>query len=422
VQLPSFINTMSFHEETKELENIYTYYGEVTVPADVTHVRVDASITEIRAQTFRNCKTLLKVELPEGLRIIGSAAFESCTSLEAIEIPSTVTEIRDKAFLRCFALQFVHLSTRLEVIGDEAFALCESLKNVDIPSSTKAIGDNAFMNCQDLVSAGLHEGLEHIGEDAFCGCMSLRKIRVPSTVVEVGEGSFSACQSLVSVELHKQLQAIGDNAFEGCTELRNIAIPSSVNSIGKNAFYNCTALQKEHGESVVTALKNRFLGLPIHELCYYQSYYPTLTLMDALKKGFASYDASGDPFDLSSGDKSVGMTPLGILSMSAKPDFAFAKGLMSVHSVDHLVQKDKAGYSVYEYLCWNNSPSSLRLVKFAIQQIVHERVDAFSLDRWKVDILDELEKIPKGWDADARRNHISNIYSKMDEYEFLQDL
>lgn len=392
------------------------------MPRNVTHVKVDASIKEIRAKTFKNCKKLVEVELPEGLKVIGTAAFESCTLLKILEIPTTVTEIRGQAFLRCFALQFVHLSPRLEVIGDEAFALCESLKNVDIPPSTRTIGDNAFMNCQDLVSAILYEGLESIGEDAFCGCMSLRKVRVPSTVCAVSEGCFSACQSLVSVELHKKLEAIHDNAFEGCTTLRNVAIPSSVTFIGNNAFFNCTALDEKHGEAIVAALKDRFLGLPIHELCYYQSYYPTLALMDALKRGFAAFDASEEQFDLSTGDNSVAMTPLGIVSMSAKPDFAFAKGLMSVHSVNQLVKKDASGFTVYDYLCFNNSPASLRLVKFAIQQIVLDRVDAFSLDTWKVDILNELENIPKGWDADARRSHISNIYSKVDEYEVLQDL
>eukprot|EP00980_Cylindrotheca_fusiformis_P013214 scaffold3359_cov123-Cylindrotheca_fusiformis.AAC.18 len=382
------LQAMRFQEETKEPEqNVYTYYGEVTVPLHVRHVRVDSSIKEIRAKTFKNCKHLVEVDLPEGLKIIGRSAFESCTSLKVMDVPSTVTEIREQAFLRCFALQFVHFSQDLQLIGDEAFALCESLKNVDIPPSTRTIGDNAFMNCQDLASADLHEGmLEVIGEDAFCGCMSLRKIRIPWTVEEILEGCFSACQSLVSVELHKKLQAIHDHAFEGCTNLRNVAIPSSVTSVGTKAFDMCTALEEEHGDDIVGALRNRFLGFPIHELCYYQSYYPTLALMDVLKQGFAMFDTTGEPFDLGSGDGSVGMTPLGILSMSVKPNFAFAKGLISVHSVSQLETLDQAGYTFYDYLCWNNSTSSLRLVKFAIQQIVLERVDALSPDQWKVDI------------------------------------
>jgi hypothetical protein len=424
---------MSFHhqEETKEPENVYVYYGEVTVPKTVTRVRVDASIKEIRATTFRNCRQLEFVELPEGLKEIGNGAFESCLSLMHVEMASTLVDIRDRAFMKCVNLKFLHLPETLETIGTEAFAFCESLRKIKGPSTLRSIGDNAFLNCEDLVCADFEEGLLRIGEDAFCGCTSLQKMRVPSTVNEIEDGTFSSCSSLVSLEVAKGLQTIGDYAFNGCTNLRNIAISTSVTRVGRDAFANCDALADQTGaptdRGIVSALKKRFEALPIHELCYYQSYYPTLTLMENLKKAFQCYDSvpsvDGQAlFDLTSGDACLGMTPLGILSMSAKPDFAFAKGLISVHSVDQLSQKDKSGFTAYDYLCLNNSSASLKLVKFTVQQIVYKRIDAFTLEKWKLDILKELNEIPKGLDATARRNHISRIYTKVDDYEFMEDL
>ncbi|KAL3939349.1 MAG: hypothetical protein SGBAC_005907 [Bacillariaceae sp.] len=412
-------------EETKDsVEQIYVYRGEACVPTNVTSVQMHPSVVEIVAKAFRNCKSLREIYFPaEGsLKIIGQAAFESCISLESVVLPSTVTEIRDQAFLKCFALQFIRFSETLELIGDEAFALCESLKSVDIPPTTETIGENAFMSCEDLVSVGLNEGLREIGEDAFCGCMSLRNIRVPSTLNEIRDGCFSACQSLVSVELHWGIRRIHDHAFDGCSKLKNLALSSSVEGIGKDAFANCKLLRLQYGESIVEALTSRFEGKPIHELCYYQSYFPTRELMEALKRAFASFDTEGQQLDLSSTDNGAGMTPLGILSMSKNPNFSFAKGLISVHTVEQLAAKDETGQTIVDYLCTNDTLASKKLVIFTVEQILKKRVGALCLDSWKVQIRDALYKLPSGWDVDARQKHITEIYSKLHDRELLESV
>lgn len=409
-------------EETKESEQIYVYRGEACVPSNVTHVQVHPSVVEIVAKAFRNCKSLQEIYFSNGLRIIGQGAFESCISLHAVDLPPTVTEIRDQAFLKCFALQFVRFSENLESIGDEAFALCESLKSADIPSRTETIGDNAFMSCEDLMSVGLREGLRHIGEDAFCGCMSLQSIRVPATVYEIREGCFSACQSLISVELHWHLRKIHDHAFDGCSKLRNVALAKSVEEIGRDAFANCNSLQSQYGNSINDGLRKRFEDKPIHELCYYQSYFPTQDLMEALKTAFASFDENRQQLDLMSTDNGAGMTPLGILSMSKNPNFSFAKGLISVHSVHQLTGRDKTGNTIADYLCANDTRTSKKLVIFTVERIIKERVAALSLERWKAEIRDALYKLPSGLDADVRQKHIYNIYSQLHDREVLESV
>ncbi|CAJ1954093.1 unnamed protein product [Cylindrotheca closterium] len=409
-------------EETKETEQIYVYHGEACVPADVTHVQVHPSVVEIVAKAFRNCKYLREIYFPEGVKIIGLGAFESCISLQTVQLSSTITEIRDQAFLKCFALQFVGFSENLVLIGDEAFALCESLKSVDIPSTTETIGDNAFMSCEDLVSVGLREGLKRIGEDAFCGCMSLRNIRVPSTVDEIRDGCFSACQSLISVELHWRMRKIHDHAFDGCSKLKNVALASSVEEIGKDAFANCKLLQSQYGESIIEGLASRFESKPIHELCYYQSYFPTQDLMEALKTAFASFDRDGQQLDLSSTDNGTGMTPLAILSMSTFPNFSFAKGLISVHTVEQLTAKDETEHTIADYLCTNDTPTSKKLVIFTVEQIVKKRVNALCLDRWKKQIRDALYKLPSGWNPDVRQKHINEIYTLLNDRELLESV
>ena len=90
-------------------QTIYIYNGVGEVPMDVTHVRVDPSVTDIPQRAFDDHRKLEAVELPEGLIRIGDWAFCDCTSLRSINIPSTVEEIGERVFYSCQKLDVVDL-------------------------------------------------------------------------------------------------------------------------------------------------------------------------------------------------------------------------------------------------------------------------------------------------------------------------
>ena len=70
------------------------------MPRDVTHVRVDPSVTVIPPCALAHHDNLLEVELPEGLTEIKRNAFGSCKSLKTINLPSTLQEIGDTKWSR----------------------------------------------------------------------------------------------------------------------------------------------------------------------------------------------------------------------------------------------------------------------------------------------------------------------------------
>lgn len=55
-------------------------------------------LTILPERTFKGCKTLRSIRLPEGLQLIGSDAFCDCTSLRDVYLPSTMKRIATKAF------------------------------------------------------------------------------------------------------------------------------------------------------------------------------------------------------------------------------------------------------------------------------------------------------------------------------------
>ena len=114
--------------------------------------------------------------LSDGLKKIGQFAFQSCTSLQSIAIPSSVTEIEKYAFINCNSLREVVVSEGLlKKIRSSVFQTCMSLQRITIPATVDKIEQFAFMNCSTLREVVLCEHLPKISKDAFIGCTSLRR-------------------------------------------------------------------------------------------------------------------------------------------------------------------------------------------------------------------------------------------------------
>ncbi len=190
----------------------FLYIGQSMneIPLEVTHVRVDLSVKEIGENAFYDCNQLRNVELCDGLERIDCGAFEGCTLLERIIIPSTVKFIGKWAFHECSWLRNVELHEGLERIDAGAFANCTLLERIIIPSTVKFIGKWAFHECSWLRNVELHEGLERIDEGAFKRCSLLERIRIPSTVKYIASDAFKDCNSLIAAEFCDKINQFVD--------------------------------------------------------------------------------------------------------------------------------------------------------------------------------------------------------------------
>lgn len=134
---------------------------------------------EIADEAYRGKKSLVRVEVAEGVTEIGSGAFSGCVNLESVKIPKSVTRIGDEAFRGCSKLQNVVMAEGIEEIGDRAFAVCKSLKEIAIPASVKEIEGKAFVACVRLDRISFASGETSIDKDAFKWCVVVRKVEVP---------------------------------------------------------------------------------------------------------------------------------------------------------------------------------------------------------------------------------------------------
>lgn len=138
-------------DTSDENDTVFVYMGKgQSVPKDVVSVRFHPSVLEVNRGAFISCQRLKKVVFNEGLQMIGSAAFDWCTSLERITIPSTVIEIGSGAFFRCISLKEVVFDEGLKKIEGSAFERCESLLFVRLPSTLIYLCDYVFDGCSSL--------------------------------------------------------------------------------------------------------------------------------------------------------------------------------------------------------------------------------------------------------------------------------
>ncbi len=148
---------------------------------------------------------------------IGDLAFEGCSGLTSITLPSGLTEIGWGAFQYCSGLTSITLPSGVTKIGFSAFEGCSGLTSLTLPSGLTEIGFSAFHGCSGLTSIPLPSGLTEIDSYTFCGCSGLTSLTLPSGVTEIGYSAFEGCSGLTSIYVYtEKLPDMGRDVFDGC--------------------------------------------------------------------------------------------------------------------------------------------------------------------------------------------------------------
>ena len=170
---------------------------------------------------------------------LGYLAFEGCSSLTSLTIPSSVTSIGFSAFSGCSGLTRLTIPSSVTSIGSSAFEGCSGLTSFTIPSSVTSIGSGAFEGCSGLTSLTIPSSVTSIDNSVFSGCSGLTSLTISSSVTEICDYVFKGCSGLTSLTIPSSVTSIGYKVFSGCSGLTSLTIPSSVTSISSGAFLFC---------------------------------------------------------------------------------------------------------------------------------------------------------------------------------------
>ena len=126
----------------------------------------------------------------------------------------------------------VDIPDGIEIIGTAAFLSCSKLESVKFPKELKIIDNSAFMKCSSIKTIELPEGLRKIGFGAFYGCSSLESIKLPETLEDIGAKAFGNCTALKGkIYLPKAAKYVAKDAFEGCDALEVLGKDDSAEQI-----------------------------------------------------------------------------------------------------------------------------------------------------------------------------------------------
>ena len=148
-------------------------------------------------------------------------SYPSSSQDETFVIPDTVSVIGSGAFNHCTGLRHVEIPSSVHVIQRNAFAY-SGIESVFVPDSVLEIGDLCFYSCKKLKVVKLSESLIDLGDAVFSGCQSLESVTIPRSLQKLGDGLFMGCSSLKTLLLPKQFPKLRDSTFIDCPQLPNI--------------------------------------------------------------------------------------------------------------------------------------------------------------------------------------------------------
>jgi hypothetical protein len=209
------------------------------------------SVTSIGNSAFQACTSLSSITIPSSVTSIGSYAFRFCSSFTSITIPSGVTSIGSYAFDSCGNLTSVTFTPTSSVTSISSYAFSYSgLTSITIPNSVLTIGIRAFAECDSLTNITIPNNVTTIGEETFLGCNSLTTATIGTGVTNIEGGVFRSCDNLATV-----LCRVPQSAFTGIDAFFETASPLVIQARITDTSWTAGVGLTFQGNTNVTVIK-----------------------------------------------------------------------------------------------------------------------------------------------------------------------
>lgn len=152
---PVTVNVAGSGGETIENGIVWDEVGEDERPTKVSFFTTGTTVPEYTFYNYHAMNGLYvrmtECHIPETITQIKADAFDGCSSLVDVNMPDTLQRIDANAFYKCSALKINHIPKNVTIIGNGAFSGCTAIDKITI-LGTPWIGSAAFTKCTNLLT------------------------------------------------------------------------------------------------------------------------------------------------------------------------------------------------------------------------------------------------------------------------------
>ena len=229
-------------------------------------VAVPEGVRRIYLHAFDACTGIKKIKLPTSLQGLSREHFETCISLSDFEVAdgNEYLSVRDgivydrdrkKVLLAVVPPEDLVLPDTVISIADHAFEKT-SLKHIVLPASLRSIGDCAFKDTPLLTELVMPPSVREIGDDAFRSA-GIKRLVIAEGVERIGSSAFYNI-GIERLEIPAGVRRTGICVFRGCKNLREVRVLAEADGILNRAFCECNALGKLYLAGAADCLRDDF--------------------------------------------------------------------------------------------------------------------------------------------------------------------
>lgn len=307
-------NYLRYGNNVEVTGQIRGYSGELTIPRFVTHSGETYNVIGINYETFKDCKGLHTLRIPNTITYIddnlntgGDILNIHITNLSAwFNMTRNTSTHGYRLYLNGEKITDLNIPEGVKEIQKGAFAGWRDLTSITFPASVKKFSEYAFtgfpknirVNITDLsawcgitketnsyypgiftnefyhngkkiTDLKIPEGVETIEDYAFCGWENLTSVTFPNTVKVIGNSSFGGCSSLaVYIQdllswckiVFRSIHTPGispQKLYINGEEITDLKIPEGVDTIEGYAFYGWKNLTSVSISSSVKSIESK---------------------------------------------------------------------------------------------------------------------------------------------------------------------